>query len=241
MKKRKNVLRFSWIFRYLFYLYWILFMICVGYSRIPPRFLFQVLQDKRIQTFQDQRTYFSEISDFVVLDERIYVLYGRIGVLEVYAQDGAYEKSYVVYCGTLLSSNLHLDTDGKYVWMTGNEDNCFLFQNGEFMEEKSRHDYNVALYGKTILERDSSNRMADGTIYKRKGPSICRITPEGMSETVIRRPLYCLLVQGALPFLLHILVIACLVLFHFLLKNRQGRTVQIEDRPKPLKKTVSRE
>lgn len=230
MSNKLHVLRFSWFLRYLFYLYAILFILGVGCSRKQPGSLFKVLEDKRIQTFQEQRTYFSEISDFIVLDEKIYVLYGRIGVLEVYALDGAYEKSYVVYCGTLFSSNLHLNTDGKYVWMTGNEDNCFLFQNGEFMEEKSRHDYNTSLYGKIFLGSETTHRIADGTIYKLKGPSICRITPEDLSETIIRRPLYCILVQGALPFLLHSVVILCLMLLHFLSKKRQCQSGSIRGR-----------
>lgn len=204
MRNLKKPMRIVSIIRFIFPIYLLLFLIVTSCSRTQPRDLTKRLGKERIHAYNEKRTYFSEISDYAVLEDRLYVLYGRIGVMEVFGTDGSYEKSYVVFCG--ISSNLELNSDGTAIWMTGNDDNCYLFQNGSMIEEKALNEYYSAQYGGTFISKKAMHLATDGSVYKRKGASICRVTATGLSEIIVHRPIFCLFVQGLLPFLLHIFV-----------------------------------
>ena len=141
--------------------------------------------------------YWSQLTDYCVKDNCLYVLFGDVGVLKIYDLNGQYIRSYA-YRTTKGASSLRMDSE--YVYLFDQGSNYYTFASGEWVGFAGYSDYKTYLEKTDTLSPAEDQRKTDDAQYDLRFASIYRKNADGSSTQVLHRPLYLMFFQGALPF-----------------------------------------
>ena len=208
--------------RYIYAVFAIM-MLCVILlitSNSQPAGLRDKIEEGKPFRFVNDEEYRSQLTDFCVRDDRLYVLFGDVGVLKIYDQNGVYIDSYA-FRKTKGASSLR--TDGEYVWLIDPELNYYIFSSGELVDHVGYSDYGDYLAITDTFAPVEEQRKTDDTQYYLKLASICRKNADGSSVQVVHRPFWLAFFQGAIPFITIAFWMIVLVLLKILSGPKRNR------------------
>ena len=178
-------------------------------SRKQPYKIKKSISRGNVYQFIDDEDYWSEIVDFCVKDDYLYVLFGYKGLLKVYDINGNYIKSFAVLNEGGGSCRLYMDPD--YVYLLDEYYNYYLFKNTEFI----RCEKNPGKNAPSNIDKSSfitDKQLSDkGDVYYIKGASIYRKNAEGDSTLLIKRPVVLSVYQGSRLFFISLFFMCILV------------------------------
>ena len=165
----------------------------------------------QLQSFQLQRNYVTELEDYAVEGNCLYVLFGDMGVMEVYSLDGTYKLSYAYETEGHGHDELQVDKDG--LWLFTKEHRIYLFKEGAFNREIHYQGYRTRFLAGELrfLSEEEKRKGSDGTVYERRFSSIYCISSSGTSKAVVKRPVFDLLAEPLLMFSLHATVLLLMI------------------------------
>lgn len=190
-------------------------------SMSPPAIVRSMTIGDPPKEFLEQRQYFSDLSDYAVCSDHVYVLFGDIGVLELYTLNGEYVKSFAFGIQKTGKPGLYVNASG--VWLEDQGHTLFQFVNGNYVDKSSEKEY-WSLHH-SFYSQKQARTSEDGSQYHLKWASIYK-----SEEVIITRPWYCILVQGVIPLIIHatfLITFACFVVFPY----HKGNTDNTENRP----------
>ena len=199
--------------RIIFFVFMVL-MLCVFlliYSDSQPTELRNKVEKGKLYCFINDKQYWSELTDYCVKENYLYMLFGDKGVIKVYNSDGVYQKSYAFW-KTKGASSLHIDN--KYVYLIDQGHNYYVFSSGEFVDFVKYNDYGTYLQKMATFTSAEDQKKTDSAQYYLKYASVYRKNADNSSIQVIHRPLSLMFFQGIIPFAI---ITICLV-FLFVLK-----------------------
>lgn len=174
-------------------------------STSPPNIVKSMMIGDPPKEFLEQRQYFSDLSDYAVCSNYVYILFGDIGILEIYTLDGEYVKSFAFGIQKTGKSNLYVNASG--LWLEDQRHALFHFVDKSYVDKSPEKDY-WSLHH-SFYSKIQSRTSEDGNLYSLNWTNIKR---SGVS--VIKRPWYYILAQGFIPLIIHAFV---LILFVFIL------------------------
>ena len=183
-------------------------------SKTPPDIVKSMKTGDLPKVFTEEKQYFSSLSDYAVHGDFVYILFGDIGVLEVYSLDGVYQKSFAFGIQKTGTAELFVNADG--IWLEDQGHALFCFCQGDYV--KSGSVQNDKSLRSSFLESKDARVSSDGWQYRLKWTSICR--SKGKSEVVIERPWTYILVQEFVPLILHFLVLASFAALFFAFRKK---------------------
>ena len=183
-------------------------------SKTPPDIVKSMKTGDLPKVFTEEKQYFSSLSDYAVHDDFVYVLFGDIGVLEVYSLDGVYQASFAFGIQKTGTAELFVNADG--VWLEDQGHALFCFCQGEYVKSGSAQ--NDKSLRASFLASEDARVSADGWQYHLNWTSIFR--SKDKSEVVIERPWTYILVQGFVPLILHFLVLVSFAALFFVIRKK---------------------
>ena len=170
----------------LFLIHFCTFLIC---AKVKTSDASQGIPD----VFSNQEAYICEISDYCVKDGQIFLLYSDKGVIQIFDEEGTYQKSYA-YFKTKGQSELRIMKEA--VLMFDERRNCYKFVSGSFQEYQAFLNYEEYLrIGEECEERYQQISSEKGVYYLR-GASLARKNIDGTEEVIIKRAWLATLFQG---------------------------------------------
>ncbi len=163
-----------------------------------PMFLFMLVSKNRpiqgelIQEnayrYVQERDYWSEITDFGVSGDHIYIVYGHTNLVTCYRTDGSYECTFCFRQGNNGRSTLFRNRDGLY--LEHRDNHLYRLENGTITEFHpwSRNDPVIEAIQSTEFPQYTLHLGDDGSTYALRGRSLWRTYPDGREEEIIRRP-----------------------------------------------------
>lgn len=198
----------------IFLLQWVWFLLfCVIFSKQPKQ-LTNLIQNNEPTEFVEARNYFTDLSDYAVQGNQLYILYDNAAVLEVFNLNGEYLRSYVY--PWYQNGSGHLITDGNDLWLIDRNLHRYRFRDGLLIETASDNEYSAYRALMRSAKRQAEARQSDdGAVYTRRGPSVYRIY-KGSSTALVKRPFYDMLMQGLFPLIQHgaIILLLVVIVFH---------------------------
>ena len=186
--------------KYYVSLIFIILILCVILlieSGVQPLRMRNEVEKGKLYCFIGNKLYWSQLTDYCVKDDCLYVLFGDKGVLNVYDGNGKYKKSFA-FMKTKGESELFIDN--KYVYLFDQSHNYYVFLAGELVEFVSYTDYRSYLQKKNSLYPKDDQRKTDIANYYMKYASIYRQNTDHSSYQVIHRPWVLMFFQGITPF-----------------------------------------
>ena len=182
----------------------------------------------QLQAFQLQRNYVTELEDYAVEGNCLYVLYGDMGVMEVYSLDGTYKLSYAFETEGHGHDELQVDKDG--LWLFTKEHRVYLFRNGALDREIYYQAYRTRSSNGELqfLSEEEKRSASDGTVYGQRFASIVCKSPDGASKTVVKRPVFDLFAEPLVMFCVHALVILLVGLLGLRMRTQLIRRTRFE-------------
>lgn len=184
------------------------------FSKTPPNIVKSMKIGDPPKAFKEEKQYFSSLSDYAVHGDFVYILFGDIGVLEVYSLGGVYQQSFAFGIQKTGKAELFVNADG--VWLEDQGHALFCFCQGDYVKSGSAQ--NDKVLRASFLESKDARVSYDGWQYSLNWTSICRSKDE--SEVVIERPWTYILVQGFAPLILHILVLVSFAVLFFVIRKK---------------------
>lgn len=184
-----------------FLLQWVWFLLFSFVFSKQPNQLTALTNNDEPTVFVERRNYFTDLSDYAVQGDQLYILYDDAAVLEVYTLDGEYLRSYAFPWYQNGSGCLLTDEDD--LWLIDRKLHRYRFRDGFYLGSAADSEYSAfSALKSSSKKRSEARRSADGAVYKRSGPSIYRAY-NGSSAAVVKRPFYDVLMQGLFPLIQH--------------------------------------
>ncbi len=182
-------------------------------SDVQPRKIKKDVKLGALYSYSDNIEYWTQLTDFCIKGNDLYVLYGDKGILKIYDSNGKYKESYAFYKAKGESS---LRVDDEYVYLIDQMHNLYVFSSNECVDFVKYSDYDTYLQKETTF-KSQEEQKTDAARYYVKWASIYKEQPDGRSVCIIHRPICMVFFQGIVPFVLILLWIA--VLFAFIIRK----------------------
>ena len=204
MKKTLKLL--VWL---LFMVYFVVFMLSMIVNSRQPEEIRSVLGQNQICEFILERSYCSDLSDYGIEGNSLYLLWGDIGVLEVYSLDGKYQKSFAFE--TIKNGEDRLEISEGELWLKTKNHRVYCFHDGHYLEEK---DYNAFQNAKEtgLFEENREYTIHNGSKYERFFDSIRRVDTDGSIHPIVKLSLFSSIIHSTASSIIHVLVIALLII-----------------------------
>jgi len=186
----------------------VMFLLTVVLSITQPRQIAEILGNNQITEFSLHREYFSELGEIAVSNEKLYVVYQNMGVIEVYDLEGNYIKSYAYESKGKGHDQLTVDKTG--LWLKTDHGKVFFIHKDGEITEKSLSEY-INIRKELLPHSETWNVDSRGAVYQKRIISVYKKMPDGSSEPVIKRPIYCVLAEYIIPLNLIVIIVSFVI------------------------------
>ena len=176
----------------------ILLFICfslflIGVSRSP--FLPKPAEEKEVLSSSKEHLYLGGITDYVVCNDRLFVLYGNKRGMQCYDLNGTFLYNYTFSYPQRGRPELH--TDGAMVWVNSGLDNYYGFSSDGFSV------FYHCIYNERTIERlearflsqEDAKTTVDGGRVMMRVVSIWKVSADGSEEKIVSRPFWLIIYQ----------------------------------------------
>lgn len=165
---------------------------------ICPFELVAYSEDTPISIVRNNDLLCTGISQIVSDDNDIYILYGTYGVVQAYDKDGTYKYTVSIYNHT--NGRTKIATNNNALYICDKINNIYIFENGEITQYIDRHE-----------SYSTRNRLSFGEwdpAYSVRAGSVWNTNNSGVSQCVIKRPIWLTIYQNDLITMLMLLLVA---------------------------------
>ncbi len=179
------------IMRLLVFICVILFLI--GVSRSP--FIPKPAEESEVVSSSKEFLYLGGITDYVVCNDRLFVLYGNKRGMQCYDLNGTFLYNYTF--SYPLRGRPKLYTDGATVWVKSGIKHYYGFSSDGFsvFYHRAYNAQTIERIEARVLPQEDTKTTADGDRIMMRGASIWKVSADGSEEKIVSRPFWLIIYQ----------------------------------------------
>ena len=169
-----------------------------------PSFVQDKVNDEQPYYFSEGKIWYGELTEIAVSDDILYVLYDDKGIMECYDLDGNYLCSYGF--PVIRNGKAAMQVIDNVLYVRSREGNVYSFSETQFLRFYSY--MNDRAESNDIFEKATDDNLSSaGVKYEIRGASVWREMPEAISEKVISRPEWMVIMRESNIMYTHIICV----------------------------------